>query len=282
MLITDISEHDPIMGLFKGESGTGKTTAACTFPGPIKIWSLDNRMKSVAMYLKRYFPRKDIEVLPYGMNDFVPFLDNFGKAAEPYSPEACFTPTGKKIATFICDGLTSLATMIIAYSLSMRSSTHTSGKDELSRGVIKLPEIDDYKAEHNALVNILSYARQINKFANFIMTAHVIVSRQYDIIAKQHTESRSLLTGGSKVASLIPVYFDEIWHFDVDTVLTDPSKGTRSVYIARTQHAGRDFARTALPLPASIDWTDGLLWPKVEKFLPPKPKTPTEEQKPTT
>ena len=264
MLISDIDEHAPVMGLFKGESGTGKTTAACTFPRPIKVWSLDDRMKSVAMYLKKHEMASDIEIMAVGPQDFVRFIDDFGKTADPYSQAAMFHD-GRQFKTFVLDGLTSLGTMILQYCISVRGSK----TKERCKGIIKLPEIDDFMGESNALEKILSYARKINETANFIMTAHEVEAKSFDITTKTTHESRSLLTGGSKVAAKVPIYFDEVWHFEAETEYTED--GTRSAYKVLTQHAGRDFARTSLPLPAVMDWTGGTLWQDVEKFLPPKP-----------
>ena len=265
MLLTEIDEHAPFMGIFKGESGTGKTTAACTFPPPIKVWSLDDRMKSVAMYLKTHeHPRERIEIETFGLDDFQLFMSDYGNAAENYHPSTIFQPTGEKFQTFVLDGLTSLGSMILAYCMSVRGQK----EKERKKGIIRLPEIDDFMGEANALEKILGHAREINKAAHFIMTAHVVVSKSFDITTKQYNESRSLLTGGSKIASKVPIYFDEIWHFEADTEYTED--GPRSAFKCRTQHAGRDFARTSLPIPAVMDWTDGLLWPKVKRFMPPQ------------
>lgn len=266
MLLSEIDVHAPVMGIFKGESGTGKTIAACSFPQPLKVWSLDDRMKSAAMYLREHnHPVDQIEVQAYGADDFVRFIDTFGEAAEQFSGEATFR-SGEPFKTFVLDGLTSLGTMILTYCMSIRG-VHKSGK-ERQKGIIRLPEIEDFMGESNALEKILSYARQINERAHFIMTAHVVISKMFDIESKQYKESRSLLTGGAKVAAKVPIYFDEIWHFEADTEFSE--EGGNSVYKARTQHAGRDFARTALPLPSVMEWTNSILWPQVEKFLPPK------------
>ena len=65
--------------------------------------------------------------------------------------------------------------------------------------------------------------------------------------------SRTLMTGGKRIASEIPSVFDEIYHFSVRPGLTS---GMPAQYIVSTVGNGNDFARTALPLDAEIDFTN--------------------------
>jgi hypothetical protein len=248
------------MVLMKGEPKTGKSIAASSFPKPMFIFDMDGRMESVANYWAKHNPvvMDQVEYKTYNPEDYLIFKEDF----EFIQTEAR-SPISKKIMRTVClDGVTSTGEMVIDYALSERDSA-----SEKRRGVIKLMGIEDFGVEAMGFVQILSIGREIRKHAHFILTAHVIITEQ-EALTKAgrvtHT-SRQLLTGGKKVASKLPVSFDEVWHFGAELVPTD--KGMRKKMTVFFNHSGVDFAGTSRDLPPGIEWTDGSLWDLVQKEL---------------
>ena len=86
-----------------------------------------------------------------------------------------------------------------------------------------------------------------------IVTAHVIAPDP-----GAYRPVRTLLTGGKKVAGEIPIYFNEVYHFFVQTSggidLNDANIQRR--FVAFTQSVGNDLAATAIGAADRIDFTD--------------------------
>lgn len=159
--------------------------------------------------------------------------------------------------TIVLDSLTRTARLAMQHSLQFRPDDVQIGKfkdggERLSgrrRGQLLLPEMADYGAESQGLWQILYKLHAIKERwnCNIILIAHVIPSDGLK------GESRSIMTGGKKIAAEISGEFDEIYHFSVYGGLTD-NESCR--YMVHTRHEGNDFARTALPLDATIDFTN--------------------------
>lgn len=245
MKIADFNQSlDSSFMLFKGEPGTGKTIAAGSYPNPYFI-STDGKVGS----LKLYYPTKDdIE-----FNLFNTFWDVFEELER--LQDSCF------YKTVVLDSLTRTARLAMQHSIQFRPDDVQVGKgaknkDEANlqllgrrRGQLLLPEIADYGAESQGLWQVLYKLHAIHQRwgCNVILIAHVIPSEGLK------GESRAIMTGGKKIATEIPGEFDEIYHFEARGGLVD-TEGTH--YLAHTQHAGKDFARTALPLDATMDFTN--------------------------
>ena len=56
--------------------------------------------------------------------------------------------------------------------------------------------------------------------------------------------------GAKKTVAEVPAYFDEAYHFDVNT-----GADGNPQYRVLTRNIGEDWAKTALPLPNEIDFT---------------------------
>lgn len=248
------------MVLMKGEPKTGKSIAASSFPKPMFIFDMDGRMESVANYWAKRDPTvmDQIEFKTYNPEDFLLFKEDF----EFIQTEAR-SPVSKKIMRTVClDGVTSTGEMVIEYALDKRDETSSK-----SRGVIKLMGIEDFGVEAMGFNQILSIGREIKKRAHFILTAHVIITEQESLTkaGRVTITSRQLLTGGKKVASKLPVSFDEVWHFGAELTPTD--KGMRKKMTVFFNHSGVDFAGTSRDLPPTIEWTDSNLWDLVQKEI---------------
>lgn len=243
---SDIEIGKYIFALFTGEPGTGKTVGAGSFPGEIYFFDLDGRM---APLRKMYPDRSDIEYDTFGPDDFARFWSKL--------LAICDREHGK-YKTIVIDSLTALARMLINFSIQNRGSN-----PKLKMGPIDLTSIEDFGGEGRALGKIMDYLRVLHKQGiNVILTAHVIQTEMVDITAKDKKKSvtRSLMTGGKKIAAEIPAYFDEVWNFNTEANMD----GSNDFYIS-TVRDGLDYAKTALPLPAKIVWTKESLYEKVMK-----------------
>jgi len=101
----NIGDGSPQTMLFIGDSGTGKSIAACTWPGPIILASCDGRVGSIAEWHRG---RTDIE-----FESFVEFeaLNKFVDGLESYCP----------YKTVICpDPITMVSDFLMRYAFKLR------------------------------------------------------------------------------------------------------------------------------------------------------------------
>src|SRR5437016_847412 len=102
----NIGEDAPQTTLFIGDSGTGKSIAAATYPGPIYFASCDGRMGSVAEWHRG---RKDIE-----FDQFNDFESLNAKVDE-------LETIGYKYKTIVCpDPITMVSDFLMRYAFSLR------------------------------------------------------------------------------------------------------------------------------------------------------------------
>lgn len=233
--------------LGKGDSGAGKSVAAYSFPNAY-VFDLDNRVQSVVSYytrIKRMDVLKNLEYDTYvGPNAILNMMSKLGSFVGRCQYE-----------TIIIDTLTSVADTSLHHAIRMRGS----GEGGKQVAGVQLNTIEDYGVENSVIMDIIQVFQAL-KNVTCILNAHVL-STEEKTLGGPTTISRTLLTGGKKVAAKIPGYFGETWHFDTKSNM----KGTR--YIARTQHAGADFAKTSLILPVEIDWTDKVFYEEIQKSL---------------
>ncbi len=232
--LEDIDFGSKIMANFNGKPGSGKTIAACSFPDPIYVFDCDGRMKPVKKYFKDRGVEKNINFDTYTGQDFIRFRDKL-VGLQDYCP----------YKTVICDSVTSIGTMILNYMISVR------GKATKNKGVIALSDIEDFGGEARALEQVIDIGRVIP--ANFILTAHILETETYDLKTQRTIINRKILTGGKKIAAVIPALFDECWHFYKEG-------GESLKYFVKTTGEDTFPVKTALPLDANIEWTDVMLY----------------------
>jgi len=247
MTSDEIKLDDRIFALFKGDPGCGKSIAAASFPEPY-FFDLDGRMKSVANFWR---PRGKKFTFDH-YTSFDPLFDKLEQFSE-------YCPFG----TLIYDGLTSGGDQILNDMLRFRGRS----SKKIMRGArIEQYQIEDYGGEGRGLQMIVDKLKDISfrKGVHVIVTAHVLTTESTDLKTKQTITSRTLLTAGKKVAAKLPKDFDEAYHFDIQPGFgpDDPPK-----YTIVTKNTGWDWAKTALPLPLRIDFTDASLYVIIMKHL---------------
>lgn len=255
MSTLDETEQRGIFGLFKGESGEGKTVGALSFPTPY-IMDFDKKMPAIG---KKHFPGKDIKYdTPKTIFEASDILESLIDNC-PYE-------------TVINDSITSLVVMTLnAIGDTKGEKVIEMLKKTSKGGNIELMGIDYYNGETNFIQRYwierlkALWARPGNP-KHVITIAHVLtVESAPDLKTKVITTTRSIVTAGRKVAAYIPTQFDEAYHFchKQGDAFNANSRITR---IVLTENDGTDYAKTAYRLPKEIDFTDKSLYDEMKKF----------------
>lgn len=243
----EIQLDSRIFALFKGDPGSGKSIAAASFPNPYIIDN-DRRMKSVVNYWR-----------PRGKEFEYDHFDDFNSTNKRLEELYEYCP----FETIIYDGITTGGDIILKTMVNTRDAK---AKRNI-RGGIELLQIEDYGGEDRGLTILIDNLKAISFKHNVhcIVTAHIITTEQRDIVSKVTNVSRTLLTAGKKVAARLPVHFDEAYHFDVQSSIDMSNPDPH--YTCITRNVGQDWAKTALPLPIRIDFTNGSLYDEIMKSL---------------
>ena len=250
MKLSDMEADKAQTILAVGESGTGKSIAMCSYPGPLLNLSLDQRMRSVKNWFIGTDQLNEIEYEEFfdfeALNERIDGLEYDC----PYK-------------TIMLDPISFLSSMLVRYSFSLRGA----GKGQVKgrkRGKVNLTTIDDYNVEHQGIENLMHNLKLVGKKhnANIIVVAHVFVTTYTAEGGKDSHVSRSILTQGKRIAALLPGMFDEVYNFYVDTSSGSPE------YMVKTFNDGITNARSSfVNMPDSMKWTGRLnFYNSVKKF----------------
>ena len=252
---------ESLMALFKGEPKTGKKFAWASFPEPIYCLDTDGRMASIIS--NPLLNKRDIEY------DTFTRYDNFYSKLEELQDNCPFK-------TVVWHSVTSAARLIQDWLFENRGKgkefselTETqreNSKQPLSIGKIPIMGIAEYNGESSALSQCLTKCRIIRNVhkVNVIVVCHVIITES-PVLGGGARVSRRILTGGNKIASEIPGYFDEVYHFEYKLEGLSESGGR---FVAHTKATGTDFAGTSLNnLPEEIDFTNSLFYDELSKYF---------------
>ena len=255
----NLSQYKPGVALnvlIKGDPGTGKTPIACSFPYPLLHFDCDYRARSLNLFFKNDPERiKNIDIVQ--PRTYADVRDNLERLANA-------SRISEK--TIVVDPLTTLADLTMRGILAIKGSS--GGR---SIGNVKIAGIQDYGDEAAILGDIVFFLRQIYQKhnVNTILVAHVVTSEEKDLKEQKTVFSRALLTGGKKIGSKLPSYFDEVWH-----TFVRPDLRGRPEFVLQTRHTGFDFARTALDMPDEVVFSNYEHDPKkffyasIAKYLP--------------
>jgi AAA domain len=252
----DITSVPGLFALFKGESGSGKSVAALSFPGAY-VFDFDKKMPAIA---RKHFPGKEIHYDTF---------KNIFEVAEKLSEFRNICP----YETLINDSVTSLVNMTLNTIGEAKGERVVDMLRTLSKkGNIELMSIDYYNGETNFIQRfwidaLKSLWSQEGNPKNVLTIAHVLtVDSAPDLKTKLVTRTRSIVTAGRKVAAYIPTQFDEVYHFAFER----PDLGEINPKIKRickTESVDEDYAKTAYRIPATIDFTDKSLYDELTKYV---------------
>ena len=243
--IDEVTSTDAVTTLAIGDSGSGKSIAMCSYPGPVLNINLDDRIRPIVEYYRGsrtdiYFER------PSNFSELDDIVDGLENTC-PYK-------------TVILDPVTNLSQLLLDYS------TKLTGKDKgKKKGTIEVATIEDYNVETKGMSDIIHNLKLAGKIhnTNIVFIAHLLtVTHQKPGGAISHT-TQSILTAGKKIAAYIPTQFDEVYYFFTETIDGKPR------YKVRTFNDGQVAARTSfLSMPGEFDWTDNLnFYGGISKFF---------------
>lgn len=260
--IEDMIDVDPLgkfMALLTGHNGSGKSVAIASWMkrGPVFFFDFDGRMASVAnWYKQRGLPRGLLKYQTFGPDNIYEaykLLESFIEYC-PYSAIAI-------------DSFTAVTVSAVTFSLRRRGNKGGVSLPTTSKGDMVIPDWDEYKGETVYVTMMLDICKTLaaNGIAVF-WTAHPITSTKIEKVAggaDRYGKQTRYAAYGNKTDSLIPIYFNEIYHFTTEyDFRTNSNK--RWCF---TQPNGEINAKTALNLPVQIEWTDGNFYDIFQKAV---------------
>lgn len=251
---SDTTSPKGLFGLFKGESGSGKSTAALSFPG-VYVLDFDKKMPNIG---KKHFPDKE-----FHWDTFDSAMQVGSKVKELW--EYC------PYETLIADSFTNLCKLAISTIADVKGEDAVTQISKLKKQGIEMMSIDYWNGETrfaDYFVRAMKslWAREGNP-KHIILTAHVVtVDYDPDLKTKIVRRTRSIVSGGKKVGAWLPSEFDDMWAFGVE----GPELGSNDKTLHRyciTEAFGEDSAKTSYHLPREIEFTNGSLYDEVRKYV---------------
>jgi hypothetical protein len=241
--------------LFKGPPGFGKTIAAASFAveGPIFLAYFDKKEPiELLTYFKKHRPNllDRIEYECYGSQNAHMYLN---KLIEFSKPGGC------KYVAVITDSLTAMTSAVVNWSIGFRSSSPK--KDEKNSGAVQMaPGMEEYQVETGYINQAIDIGRTLP--CHVIWTAHPLAGIKMEGSGRSMsvTKTNTLVSVGNKVASGVPGNFTEIYHFSVEKEWNSDTGTSTEHRIVNTAAVGDEMAKTALGLPAKLDFTDKLFY----------------------
>lgn len=249
MFTLDTVSLDSLFSMFKGEPGTRKSTQALSYPTPQYWFSMDQKMESLILPMKRW-----------GINPQDIHADDYTDWDKPRAKMESFQ-VNCPYKTIILDSITSSGD-VMTRQVRKAKAANNEGK---KIGGIPVSGLEEFNAESSAFSEMIALLKDIHKYhkVHVILIAHVIGQRK-DVEKNQATHhSRIIVTGAEKISAKLAAYMTEVYHFNIDSSFDADQEGK---YGLITTHTGNDYARTALPLDRKIIFNDQ---PIYEKFIKP-------------
>ena len=235
---SSISPSRNISFLFKGSPGYGKTLAAASFAseGPVYLSYWD---KSSPVELTTFFTEKRFGSIAKTILDNIEYDVYNSQNPNEYLNKLIDLTRDCRYFAIINDSITLMTAACVNWSLNF-------GKDRKLAKKIKdvLPQWDEYKVETSLISQCIDLCKGLP--CHSIWTAHPLatVSLSGSGSSIRVERSNSIVSYGSKVASMIPGSFTEIYHFSQQS---DYSEGVVSKrYIVNTEAVGDEYAKSPL------------------------------------
>ena len=241
------------VGLFIGRSGGGKSTAAYSFPKPMKVLDLDGRIRG-------------------GLSNS--WIDPTGIDYEFYPPRggpnhvATYVKLDKDLETLLLmqnmPGVTPYKTLVldsltfemIAFLLDAIPLVHAEGAGK-KVGQMEMAGPAEYGFQATGTYKVMSFLRSL-AIPNVIVTAHII-AKYGKAPGETNKFAPNVIIGEQlnmtdKLAEAIPSYFDHIYRF------SKVENGGRSQYFVKTDGEMERSAYLSIPREADITGKDFYKW----------------------
>jgi hypothetical protein len=247
---TDLLDLDPLskfMCFAVGPNGSGKSIAIASWKekGSIYYFDFDGRMNSVANWSQqRGLKRGQLQSDSYGPM----------QVYEAYE-KMCDFSSSCPHAAIVLDSFTSITIAAVTFSLKTRQGIKGKDAPKMSKGGLMVPDWDEFNGEATYVTMMLDLSRQIAANGTAVFwTAHPVerlkvTAGQGGTVSSVGTQTKYAAIG-MKSDALVPIYFNEIYHF----IKTWDFERVRYGYVCQTQST-EVAAKTALNLPAQMDWT---------------------------
>lgn len=238
MKASQISQTSYNSFLFKGSPGFGKTLAAASFAveGPVYLSYWD---KKSPVELTTYFTEKRFGSLAKTILENIDY-DVYGSHnANMYLNKLIDLQDDCRYFAMINDSITWMTAACVNWSMNF-------GKTQRERKKIKdvLPDWDEYKVETSIASQCIDLCRLLP--CHTIWTAHPLasISLSGSGSTMKVVRSNSLVSYGSKVASMVPGSFSEIYHFTQQSSWGE--EGNKKKYMVSTEAIGDEYAKSPL------------------------------------
>lgn len=262
--ILDIDPLEKFMCMLTGHNGSGKSVLIGSWlkRGSIYFFDYDGRMAAVAnWYKQRGLKAGQLQYDTYGPKRIVDQRTGNPKVYNIYDAVMklkSFIEDGCPHAAIAIDSFTAVTVSAVMYQLYQRQGKeNTKDAPSFSKGGLIIPDWDEYKGETVYVTLLLDMCKALAASGVAVFwTAHPITSTKIEAGTKpgekdSYTKQTRYAAYGNKADSLIPIYFNEIWHL---TSRFDWSSSISRRYVWTTPRDEVN-AKTALNLPSEIDWT---------------------------
>jgi len=234
--------------LLVGPTGRGKTIAASSWPGKTLIIDFDNRHKPIIDWYPDRLDEIEVEVItPLNYWDTFHPLVNRLTTANPYQ-------------NIVIDGITSLSNTTVVMQMIVKGADPKSGK--ITKGGVAVPSWDEFNGEAMLITQLLETLKSIK--CNLFVTAHPVFKTRIE--GTKSIKETSIISFGTKLAPMIPSYFDEVYYFDYEFDINSGKPVKRNVFTAPT--GDYPDAKTALKgLPMKFDITNRNFYDLMKEFL---------------
>lgn len=236
---SSISIPSNISFLFKSSPAFGKTLAAASFAveGPVYLAYWD---KSSPVELTTFFTEKRFGNLAKRILDNIEYDVYGSENANAYLNKLIDFASNCRYFAIINDSITFMTAACVNWSMNF-------GKDPKLKKKIKdvLPDWDEYKVETSIVSQCIDLCKKLP--CHSIWTAHPLssVSLSGSGSSLRVTRTNPIVSYGTKVASMIPGSFTEIYHFSQQSDYSAEGKGSKR-FIVNTEAVGDEFAKSPL------------------------------------
>ena len=238
MKASNITIDNNLSFLFKSSPGFGKTLAAASFAveGPVYLAYWD---KSKPVELVTYFTEKRFGSLAKKILDNIEYDVYGSENANAYLNKLIDFTSDCRYFAIINDSITFMTAGAVNWSMNF-------GKDHKLKKKIKdvLPDWDEYKVETSIVSQCIDICKTLP--CHNIWTAHPLasVSLSGSGSSMKVTRTNPIVSYGSKVASMVPGSFTEIYHFSQQSDYLGGKSSKR--YIVNTEAVGDEYAKSPL------------------------------------
>ena len=235
--------------LLIGPTGRGKTIAAASFPGKTLVIDFDNRHKPIIDWYPERLGEISVEVI-YPLNywtTFKPLIDDLESGKQRFD-------------NVLLDGITTMSNTTVVMQMIVKGAGPDKGK--ITKGGIAVPSWDEFNGEAMLITQLLETLKSIK--CNLFVTAHPVVKTRIE--GAKTVKEVSIISFGTKLAPMIPTYFDEVYAFDYEFDINAGKPVKRFVYTSPTQDYP-DVKSALKGLPGKLDITGKNFYDVIKEYL---------------